>query len=65
MTCLVWHWSQHRPSLIGFASLPSPTYAQQQIEHVWTSIMCHAAGTPVDLLLRAKHLLDSANVGEP
>jgi hypothetical protein len=51
--------------LIGFASLPSPTYAQQQIEHVWTSIMCHAAGTPVDLLLRAKHLLDSANVGEP
>jgi hypothetical protein len=24
-----------------------------------------AAGTPVDLLLRAKHLLDSANVGEP
>jgi len=27
MTRLMWHWSQHRPSLIGFASLPLPMYA--------------------------------------
>src|SRR5262249_8777419 len=71
MTRSAWERSQQRPSLIGFASLPKPTIAPLQIEQTLTGFMVMgraslvAAALPPDLLDRAKHLLDSANVAEP